>query len=54
MKTYHCTQSIRKEGTEPKGRGEGSPKVSVKKGSFDREAYEWNNALSLAAERMWR
>ncbi|HJV35597.1 hypothetical protein [Geomonas sp.] len=54
MKTYHYTKPPRKDLAEHEGGADEAPKLEVAEGSFDRAAYEWNNALLLAAERMWR
>lgn len=54
MRTYHYTKPLEKETADTRGTAQEAPKVEVLEGSFDKEAYEWNNALLIAAERMWR
>jgi len=53
MRTYHYTKPMQKETAEKSGAAEETPKVEVMEGSFDQAAYEWNNALRIAAEKMW-
>lgn len=52
MKTYskHLRQG---ETAEPAATAENEPPELVPDNPFARAAYEWNNALKIAAEKMW-